>query len=278
MVPGNDLPSECDVLLAHDAIVTGPLVERYPAAGVVHCTHGDRFDHDLPVLVPGVVDAVVVFSDLVARRVEALALDVPVMRLRQPIDTERFGDAGPIRPRPRQALILSNYLRGERRDALVRAWERLADLVMVRERAVLGEEVMIGRLCGISTDTCIGDRTRIQNECVVAYGTVLEEDVMLAPRAAVIGDPTMGRRDLSERDRLGTIVRRAARIGIGAIVFPPVEIGEEAVVGANAVVREDVAPRTIVVGAPARYLRDVTDSERLETWRSPPPGEPAGQP
>lgn len=123
VAPGDDLPAECDVVLVHDSIVTGALADRYPGAGVVHCAHGDRFDHDLPVLVPGVVDAVVVLSDLAARRVEALPLGVPVVRLRHPIDTERFADAGPIRSQPRRALILSNYLRGERREALMQAWD-----------------------------------------------------------------------------------------------------------------------------------------------------------
>jgi hypothetical protein len=53
----------------------------------------------------------------------ALPLDVPIIRMREPIDTDRFHEVGPLPVRPRRALILSNYLDGERRRALVDAWE-----------------------------------------------------------------------------------------------------------------------------------------------------------
>jgi acetyltransferase-like isoleucine patch superfamily enzyme len=48
------------------------------------------------------------------------------------------------------------------------------------------------------------------------------------------------------------------------VLCPGVEIGEEAFVGAGAVVTKDVAPRTAVVGNPAKRLRDVPDEELLE--------------
>jgi acetyltransferase-like isoleucine patch superfamily enzyme len=43
-----------------------------------------------------------------------------------------------------------------------------------------------------------------------------------------------------------------------------IEIGEEAIVGAGSVVTRDVAPRTVVVGSPARVLREVRDDELLD--------------
>jgi acetyltransferase-like isoleucine patch superfamily enzyme len=51
------------------------------------------------------------------------------------------------------------------------------------------------------------------------------------------------------------------------VVLPGVEIGEEAVIGAGAVVLHDVAARKVMVGVPARELRDVGDDELLERWR-----------
>jgi acetyltransferase-like isoleucine patch superfamily enzyme len=52
-------------------------------------------------------------------------------------------------------------------------------------------------------------------------------------------------------------------VGGGAILCPGVEIGEEAFVGAGAVVTKDVPPRIVVVGSPARTLRDVPEEELL---------------
>ena len=53
------------------------------------------------------------------------------------------------------------------------------------------------------------------------------------------------------------------RVGVGAVLCPAVEIGEEAFVGAGAVVVKDVPPRAVVVGNPARVLRDVAADELL---------------
>jgi acetyltransferase-like isoleucine patch superfamily enzyme len=61
----------------------------------------------------------------------------------------------------------------------------------------------------------------------------------------------------------GPTIRRGARVGGGAILCPGVEVGEEAFVGAGAVVTKDVPPRTVVVGTPARVLRNVPSEELL---------------
>jgi hypothetical protein len=118
-----ELPSACEAVIAHDATMTAVLAARYPEARLVYVAHSDLSDHQLPPLVPGVVDAVVTCSDRFAARIRALPLDVPIIRMREPIDTSRFHEFGPLPERPRRALILSNYLHGERRRALVEAWE-----------------------------------------------------------------------------------------------------------------------------------------------------------
>ena len=88
----------------------------------------------------------------------------------------------------------------------------------------------------------------------------------MGPRVTFIGDPTMGRR-APDAVSPGILIRRASRIGASAIICQGVEVGTEAVVGAGSLVRNDVAPRTVVVGVPARHLRDVDDGELLDEWR-----------
>ncbi|HWF74164.1 MAG TPA: hypothetical protein VG186_12505 [Solirubrobacteraceae bacterium] len=117
-----ELPSDCDGVLANDAITAAVLAERYTAARVVYCFHSPVFDVQLPPLEPGVIDAVVVPSERFAARARALALDVPLIRLTQPIDVARFAPSDPPRSPPRTAVMLGNYLDGRRRDALVETW------------------------------------------------------------------------------------------------------------------------------------------------------------
>jgi acetyltransferase-like isoleucine patch superfamily enzyme len=74
----------------------------------------------------------------------------------------------------------------------------------------------------------------------------------------------MGRTERRHDLITGPTIRRGARVGGGAILCPAVEIGEEAFVGAGAVVTKDVPARMLVVGSPARVLRAVNDDELLE--------------
>jgi acetyltransferase-like isoleucine patch superfamily enzyme len=53
-------------------------------------------------------------------------------------------------------------------------------------------------------------------------------------------------------------------VGGGAVLLPGIEVGEEAFVGAGAVVLGDVPPRALVVGNPARQIREVPEEELLE--------------
>jgi acetyltransferase-like isoleucine patch superfamily enzyme len=73
----------------------------------------------------------------------------------------------------------------------------------------------------------------------------------------------MGRTERRHELVKGPTIRRGARIGGGAVLCPGIEIGEEAFVGAGAVVVRDVPARAVVVGNPARVLRAVPDDELL---------------
>jgi len=93
--------------------------------------------------------------------------------------------------------------------------------------------------------------------------------VFIAPCVVTSNDNFMGRTERRHELVAGPTIRRGARVGAGAILCPAVEIGEEAFVGAGAVVTKDVAERTVVVGCPARPLRGVPDEELLEPGTSP---------
>src|SRR5436190_17692332 len=139
----------------------------------------------------------------------------------------------------------------------------LGDQSCVRERVTVGDDVVIGRGSLVENDTTIGTMTKIQAEAYITAYSTLEEHVFIAPCVVTTNDNYMGRTEKRHAEIKGPTIRRGARIGGGAILCPGVEIGEEAFVGAGAVVVKDVPPRKLVVGNPARVLRDVPGEELL---------------
>jgi acetyltransferase-like isoleucine patch superfamily enzyme len=139
----------------------------------------------------------------------------------------------------------------------------VGDQSCVRERCVLGDDVVVGRGSLVENDTTIGARTKIQADAYVTAYSTLEDDVFIAPCVVTTNDNFMGRTEQRHALRRGPTIRRGARVGGGAVLLPGIEIGEEAFVGAGAVVLRDVPPRALVVGNPARQIRDVPDEELL---------------
>jgi acetyltransferase-like isoleucine patch superfamily enzyme len=141
----------------------------------------------------------------------------------------------------------------------------IADQAFVRERTTIGPETVVGRASGVDNNVTIGARVRIQSQGYVTGYSVIEDDVFFGPCAMTTNDDTMARHPKDEPLR-GATLRRACRIGGGAILLPGIEVGEEAFVAAGAVVTSDVAARKVVMGVPARMVRDVPDEDLLEQW------------
>ena len=139
----------------------------------------------------------------------------------------------------------------------------VGDQACVRERVDIGDDVVIGRGSLVENDTTIGRLTKIQAMAYITAYSTLEEEVFIAPCVQTTNDNFMGRTEARHALIKGPTIRRGARVGGGAVLCPGVEIGAEAFVGAGAVVVKDVAPRTVVVGNPARVLREVPADELL---------------
>lgn len=142
----------------------------------------------------------------------------------------------------------------------------VGDQAHVRERASIGASAAIGRGSAIDNDVTIGERVRIQTGCYVTAFSVVEDDVFLGPGVFTYNDNEMGRHPKNQ-PITGPTFRRACRVGGGARVLPGIEIGEEAFVATGAVVTRDVPARTLVMGVPAKPVREVRDEELIERWR-----------
>ena len=141
----------------------------------------------------------------------------------------------------------------------------LGDQSCVRERVEIGDDVVLGRGSLVENDTTIGALTKIQAMAYITAHSTVEDNVFIAPCVQTTNDNFMGRTERRHALVAGPTIRRGARVGGGAVLCPGVEIGEEAFVGAGAVVTKDVPARKLVVGNPARVLRDVAEDELLDT-------------
>ena len=142
----------------------------------------------------------------------------------------------------------------------------LGDQSFVRERASVGQRSVIGRGSVVDNDVAVGARVRVQTNVYLAAHTLVEDDVFLGPGATTTNDDTMSRHG-RESPLRGARLRRACRVGAGAVLTPGIEVGEEAFVAAGAVVTRDVPARAVVMGVPARVVRQVPEEDLLERWR-----------
>jgi acetyltransferase-like isoleucine patch superfamily enzyme len=172
---------------------------------------------------------------------------------REPLPPARIGDNTVVSS---GAIVFAGSTIGS--DCIV------GDQSCIRERVTMGDDCVLGRGSLIENDTTVGAHTRIQAGAYITAYSTLEEDVFVAPCVVTTNDNFMGRTERRKELMKGPTIRRSARIGGGAILLPAVEIGEEAFVGAGAVVTKDVPARKLVVGNPARVLRDVAADELRE--------------
>jgi acetyltransferase-like isoleucine patch superfamily enzyme len=142
----------------------------------------------------------------------------------------------------------------------------IGDQAQVRERAVIGPASVVGRGSTVDFDARVGARVRIQTDVYLTAGSIVEDDVFVGPGVMTTNDDTMARHPRGEPLR-GPVLRHACRIGGGAVLVPGVVIGQEAFVAAGAVVTRDVGERQVVIGVPARVVREVPDEDFVGRWR-----------
>lgn len=140
--------------------------------------------------------------------------------------------------------------------------------VIVREQNTIGDDVSVWTGTVIDYGCVLGDGVKIHTNCYVAQFSVLEDGVFLAPGVMLANDLYPGDSE-SARLMRGPTLRRGAQVGVNATLLPFVTVGENAIIGAGAVVTRDVPAGAVAFGSPAVPRGSVTDLPPIAT-RVPP--------
>jgi len=141
----------------------------------------------------------------------------------------------------------------------------VGDQSHVRERSVVGAGSVIGRGSAVDNDVLIGAGVRIQTNCYLTGHTRIEDHVFVGPGVTMANDNAMARHPPDVPLR-GPWLERACRIGAGAVLCPGIRIEREAFVAAGSVVAADVPAQAVVMGIPARHVRDVPEDDLIQHW------------
>lgn len=168
-----ELALGADVALVQDAATAYETADLCPDVPSVFVAHSEIFDPQSPPQLPGVVDRLVALNDRVAERLRRFEVTGDVVRLHQPIDTERFTAAGPLPERPTRALIVSNNNFSDRREML--------------ESACAANGIEVSHRGGAGNQTSDPRGEMVRADIVIGYGRAILE-AMSCGRAAFVYD------------------------------------------------------------------------------------------
>ena len=130
--------------------------------------------------------------------------------------------------------------------------------VLVREENSIGNNVSIGTSSVVEHHVILGNNVRIHTQAFVPEMSILEDGAWIGPNA-VITNAAYPLSPNVKNELKGAIVKKNAKIGANATLLPGITIGENALVGAGAVVTKDVPSNKVVAGNPAKVINDVSN-------------------
>jgi acetyltransferase-like isoleucine patch superfamily enzyme len=130
--------------------------------------------------------------------------------------------------------------------------------VLVREENEIGDDVSIGTGSVVEHHVRIGNGVRLHSNVFVPEYSVLEDGCWLGPNV-VVTNAKYPRSPRVKDELRGAHIEQGAKIGANATLLPGVRIGRDALIGAGAVVTNDVPPGAVVAGNPARVVKWVSE-------------------
>ena len=132
---------------------------------------------------------------------------------------------------------------------------RVWQYVVILQDVAIGVDCNICSHCFIENDVVIGDRVTVKSGVQIWDGITIEDDAFIGPNVTFTNDKFPRSRHYKEPAR--TLVKRGSSIGANATILCGIQIGENAMVAAGAVVTKDVPANTIVAGNPAEIMREI---------------------
>ena len=134
----------------------------------------------------------------------------------------------------------------------------------IQKGAKIGKNCNIGQNVYIGSNVAIGDNVKIQNNVSVYEGVTIEDEVFLGPSCVFTNDLTpRAKFPKGHENFVKTLIKKGASIGANATIVCGNTIGENAMVGAGAVVTHDVEDNTIVVGNPATEYAKIDEKGNI---------------
>jgi UDP-2-acetamido-3-amino-2,3-dideoxy-glucuronate N-acetyltransferase len=128
--------------------------------------------------------------------------------------------------------------------------------VVIGDNTKIGEGTTIGSFVDIGKNVTLGKNCNIQAHVTISNGCILGDNVFIAPNSSLLNDKYPKSSFMTP-----PIIKDNAAIGGGVTILPNVTVGEKAVVGGGSVVAKDVSARTVVAGAPAKFVMNLEEYE-----------------
>jgi len=133
----------------------------------------------------------------------------------------------------------------------------VGDGASIREGCRIGKNCVISRNVTVNYNTIIGDSTKIMDNTHITGNMRIGSNVFISLLVSTSNDNNLGTKGYDESRIKGPIIEDNVGVGAGANILPGVRIGAGSIVAAGAIVTKDVPPKKLIMGTPARIVKDL---------------------